>query len=283
MSWLSDIGDTLTSGVTGLWDGVTNGFSSVTGLFSGKTGSILGGLVSTAITGFALKKIMDSINNSNQASAASTATTTAPPPPDTGQNIQADANPQNKVPVVYGTAYVGGLLTEAVMSSDAKTMYYVFTLCEQTGTKLSDDLASAISFEEIYYNDQRIVFNSDGVTAQYTLDRGSNEDPSIAGLVQVYCYSGSTAAADQVEPTGYTILPVTTYSIVPGWDSSKTMSDLVFAVVKVSYNRDKGTTGMPRMTFKLQNTMTLPGDCMYDYMTNARYGAGIPVEDIYSE
>jgi hypothetical protein len=26
--------------------------------------------------------------------------------------------------------------------------------------------------------------------------------------------------------------------------------------------------------------MTLPGDCVFDYMTNTRYGAGIPKEEI---
>jgi hypothetical protein len=30
----------------------------------------------------------------------------------------------------------------------------------------------------------------------------------------------------------------------------------------------------------MKNTMTLPGDVLYDYMTNTRYGAGIPEAEI---
>jgi hypothetical protein len=36
------------------------------------------------------------------------------------------------------------------------------------------------------------------------------------------------------------------------------------------------------MRFKIQNSMTLPGDCIYDYMTNTRYGAGIDPAEINS-
>ena len=274
MSWLSDIGDAVSGSIGTAWSDATR---SVSGIFSGGGvggKSIWGGLISTAITGFALSKIANSISNSSQPKPT-------PTPPDTGVNIQLDPNPQAAIPVVYGTSYVSGILTDAVMSNDNTVMYYVLTLCEKTGTKISDNVASSIGFDEIYWNDQRIVFDADGITALYTLDRGSNQDPNISGLVKVYCYNNGSA--NQVAPTGYSITPVTAYSIIPDWNSNKTMSDLVFAVVKITYNKSKGTTNLPTMTFKLINSMTMPGDCMYDYMTNTRYGAGIPVEDIYSQ
>jgi hypothetical protein len=54
------------------------------------------------------------------------------------------------------------------------------------------------------------------------------------------------------------------------------MGDLVFAVVEVNFNRDKNITQAPQsMKFHISNTMNQPGDCLYDYMTNTRYGAGI--------
>lgn len=278
MSWLDDIGGAIGGAIGGVWDA---GKQAIGGIFGGGNrrgggSNILGSLISTAITGFALKKITDSINNSRPAP------TTTPPPPDTGVNIQIDPNPQAKVPVLYGTSYVNGILTDAIMSADNKTMYYVLTLCEKTGTKISDNATSEIEFNEIYYNDQRIVFNTDGITAQYTLDRNSNVDYGIQGLVQVYCFNGSSN--QPVVPTGYNnVLLVPAYQIIPGWDSNKVMNDLAFAIVKITYNRDRGTTGVPNMTFKLENSMRLPGDCMYDYMTNTRYGAGIPSEDIFVE
>jgi hypothetical protein len=35
------------------------------------------------------------------------------------------------------------------------------------------------------------------------------------------------------------------------------------------------------MTFVIENSMKLAGDCLYDLMTNTRYGAGINPEEIY--
>jgi len=56
----------------------------------------------------------------------------------------------------------------------------------------------------------------------------------------------------------------------------------VFVAIKMNYNKDKGLTRIPTFRFKLTNTMTMPGDCIYDYMTNTRYGAGIDATEIYS-
>jgi hypothetical protein len=53
------------------------------------------------------------------------------------------------------------------------------------------------------------------------------------------------------------------------------MSNLVFVIVRVDYNKDKNITGLGDLTFEIKNSMKLPGDCLYDYMTNTRYGAGI--------
>ena len=59
------------------------------------------------------------------------------------------------------------------------------------------------------------------------------------------------------------------------------MSDLVFAVIEITYNSSNGVTKAPSsVEFHVSNSMTMPGDCIYDYMTNTRYGAGIPVTEI---
>jgi hypothetical protein len=58
------------------------------------------------------------------------------------------------------------------------------------------------------------------------------------------------------------------------------MNDLIFAVVRVDYSREKNVTGIGNLIFHLQNSMYLPGDVMRDYMTNTRYGAGIATAEI---
>jgi hypothetical protein len=143
-------------------------------------------------------------------------------------------------------------------------------------------LASTFQFKNIFWDDNRIVFDSNGITAQYMTDRDGNVDRTIAGLVRVYCFAGN--GSTPVVPVGYTNPSLATaYSRVPGWTTNHTMSDLVFAVVQIDYNRDRGVTGLANMTFNIENSMTMPGDCLYDYMTNTRYGAGVDPEDIFDE
>ena len=58
------------------------------------------------------------------------------------------------------------------------------------------------------------------------------------------------------------------------------MNNLAFVLVSIVYNAEKNLTGLGNMQFKVTNTMKQPGDVLFDYMTNARYGAGIPEAEI---
>jgi hypothetical protein len=60
------------------------------------------------------------------------------------------------------------------------------------------------------------------------------------------------------------------------------MNELIFSVVRVEYSREKNVTGIGDLKFHIQNSMFLPGDVLYDYMTNTRYGAGIAQAEILS-
>lgn len=263
MSWFSDLVDTGRS----LFGGVSS--------FLGGS-SILGDLVKTAILGFTLNRVQASINNDQQASTTDTTTTTVV---DTGVRIQVQPSSDYKVPVLYGSATFGGAITDAWLTTDNKTMYYAITLCEKTGNLLSTSSASAFVFNDIYLNDSRVIFKTDGITVDYVIDREGNQDISARDIVKVYCYAGNSTTP--VVPEYYTngsLLPA--YSIMPNWNTDHTMTDTVFAIVQVEYNRDKGVTGLPNMMFTITNSMSLPGDCLYDYMTNTRYGAGIPSAEI---
>jgi hypothetical protein len=168
------------------------------------------------------------------------------------------------------------------MTNTNKTMYYCLTLSEKTGTKLSTGQATDYVFKDVYWNKQRMVFNSDGITVNYTVDAGGNIDRSLSNQVRVYCYKGSSTKP--TIPENYTNTATTAaYNIMPGWTSSTHfMSDLVFAIVRVDYNRDKNVTGIGDLLFHVESTMSLPGDVLYDYMTNSRYGAGIAAAEIYT-
>ena len=248
---------------------------SVVGYLGGN--SIGSQLAKTALLGFAMNQISKNVNKQNNLPQTSTT-----PEPDRGVRLQVNPDTNHKIPVVYGSAHLGGIITDAQISNNNLTMHYVITICEKTGTLLSDDSNSVFTFEDIYWNDQRIVFDIDGRTAAYTVDRDSNVDYSVAGQVKVYCYAGSSNSP--VLPDNYSssgLQPA--YSIVPNWTSAHTMNDLIFAVIRVDYNKEKGITQIPDIRFHITNSMTQPGDCLYDYMTNTRYGAGIDPTEIYSE
>lgn len=200
---------------------------------------------------------------------------------DTGTRLTLAPNPGNAIPVLYGSAWAPGILVDAQISNENKRMHYVYAISERTGTLLSDGTTSAFQFEDIYINDQRLVFKSDGITVNYSVDRDSNVDYSMQDLVKVYCYAGSSSLP--VAPEGYTLAaPAAAYTVVPTWTTNHAMSDLIFAVIEVNYNRERGVNSAPNsVKFHISNSMVMPGDCLYDYMTNERYGAGIPSEEIY--
>lgn len=200
---------------------------------------------------------------------------------DEGVRLQVDPDPEHAVPVVYGTATLGGAITDVQVVA-LNTLYAVFTICERTGVLLSNGQQSVITFDEVRLNDQRVIFKTGGQTVDFTVDRDGNIDNSADGLIEIRCFNNGSNSA--VIPTGFSGGNTqSAINFIPGWSSTNTMDQLVFAVVKITYNRDQGIAGIPEVSFRVSNTMKLPGDCIRDYMTNTRYGAAIPPQEIYSE
>lgn len=262
MSWLDDVVD---FGKTA--------FNFVTG------NSVGGSLARTALIGFALNKVNKSIQKSNDINIPDFSDNTSRTLVDIGQILQVDPDTEYRLPVLYGEATLGGVITDAWLTDNNQTMYFCVALAERTDTLLSTSSASTYVVNEVYYNDLRLVFDSNGTTVAYGIDREGNRDNSIDGLVEVYCFMGDSETP-QV-PSNYTNGSLAdAYDIMPHWDSAHQMEDSLFAIVKVTYSRENGVIGMPNMQFTITNSMRLPGDVLYDYMTNTRYGAGIPSSNI---
>lgn len=237
-----------------------------------KSDSIGSSLAKTAILGFVLNKLSKSALKDNQSGTENI---------DAGVRLQIAPNAESKIPVLYGSAFFGGNINDAAMTNANKTMWYSLALSETTGTKYSSGGPTEYTFENVYWNDQRIIFESDGVTVSYTVDRSGTIDRSLSGLVKVYLYAGDTSSASQQAVDGYSITAANAYDLFPNWTSSThVMEDLVFALVRVDYNREKNVTGIGNMLFHVTSNMYAPGDVFYDYMTNTRYGAGIDSAEI---
>jgi hypothetical protein len=260
MSWLDDIVD---FGSTALnWLGGN---------------SIAGNLAKTAILGYGLNQVTKSINQDN-------ATKNKTSQPDPGVRLQVDPDPQHKIPVVYGQAFLGGIVTDAYLVNNNSRMIYVLTICEKTGNlNLGAGAASVITFKDIYVNDERVIFKGDGLTIDYTVDRTGTRNDTLSGLVSIIPFNGGSNSPTlpyNYATTGSNILPA--YDWIPDWTSNYTMDDLVFAIVVVDYNKEKNSTQLPKIEFQLSNSMSLPGDCLYDMLTNVRYGAGIDPTEVFS-
>jgi hypothetical protein len=207
---------------------------------------------------------------------------------DPGARQMLSAATNHKIPVIYGSSFIGGAITDGQLVNDNKTMWLCLTISERTGALFSTGQPSAYTFNQCFRNSDRVYFKTDGITVDYTEDADGNTDNSISGLVKIYMYAGSGAAERQIAPDAASVVggaipslsAVNAWSVFPNWTSSNNMSDLVFALVRVDYNRDKNLTSIGDYQFKLTNSMTLGGDCLFDYATNTRYGAGIRLAEI---
>lgn len=231
--------------------------------------SIGGSLARTALLGFANKKINDMIVKENEASTTKR---------DMGVREQVDPDTEHAIPVVYGNAYLEGVVTDAQLTDDKKTMWYCLTLSEKTGN-LINGTPSVITFQELYWNGARVEFKSDGITLRALVDDDGEVLDNWEDKIKIYPFNnGSTS------PTTFTTQSTgniaAAYALFPEWTSAHTMDNLVFCLVKVTYDGVERLTGLGDLRFRLNNTMKEPGDVLYDYMTNTRYGAGIPQEEM---
>lgn len=259
-------------------DSIVDVGKSVLGFFT-SSGGLGENIVKTILTGYALNKVSKDVNKgqSNLGGSTTSSSQVSVPNKDPGSRIQIPASTDNRVPVVYGKAFLGGQIIDVRMSPDHKTMWFALAICEVTGNTISGQ-PSVITFDNVYYNGNKIKFKSDGITAEYMTDPDGNADRSIKDLVKVYLYNNGSNSPTL--PAGVSGTTSPAYNVMPGWTSSMSMSNLVFAVVKITYSREKNITGLPNIQFVVKNSMTQPGDCLYDYMTNTRYGAGIPATEI---
>lgn len=245
----------------------------------GTAAVVVGALVATGAAYITSRIINGNPNKGNNSSPGSQ-----------GGRVQVPPATNNKIPVLYGNAYVNGTITDArLKSTDQKindTMYYCIVLSETC-----NNVSAAYVVDNVYWNDLRLTAVDATTNAHKVKDGrktvdGPGEDfidtnfiVDNKSLVELRVYAGSTAAADQIYPAQSTGNTTPAYTFWAGndgsWDSTYKMDGLVFAIVKVTYNGEKGFTGLPNMTFQLNNNISNPADVWYDYMTGQRYGANI--------
>lgn len=204
-------------------------------------------------------------------------------PQDSGTRQQVPPSSVNAIPIVYGDAYLGGTFVDAVLTTDQKTMYYVVAVsCISPNGQFSFDTT------KMYYGDRLITFDGTDATKVVSLtDEAGNVDTKISGNLYINLYKSNVAGS--ITPINGSAAPS---SVMGGadidvdlrWPSSgRQMNGLAFAIIKLNYNQDAGTTSLSPITFAAQHYLNStgvakPGDVWYDYITNVQYGGAVGVD-----
>lgn len=200
-----------------------------------------------------------------------------------GARIQLPPATDNKIPVVYGSAFMSGPITDAKITFDQQTMYYVIALAEVCDTTAG----SFYSFGNIYYDGKLVTFDSIDPAKVVSLTTNTNPaqvDTKMNGYLYIYLFPNGSS--DGVTPLAGSNTPLTgpqimsDVNIMNPWTNSNLMTNCAYAIVKVIYNTDAATTGLGGLTVQLQNNLDKPGAAIKDYMLNTRYGCAIPADRI---
>ncbi len=207
----------------------------------------------------------------------------------TGSRVQLPPATNNNLPVVYGTAFVGGSITDAKISTDLQTMWYVISIAEVTNT-MPGDTPDTITFDQLYYDGKLATLSGASVTSLSTNTAGGAEiDTKINGNLFIYTFPNGSFSGTNTG--GLSAIDIMSDAAIPSdqrWNQgiytasgqSAAMTNTAFVIVKVIYNQDAGTTSLGAVTAKITNSRTKPGDCIKDYLLSDRYGCAVPLAGI---
>ena len=202
---------------------------------------------------------------------------------DNGVRQQVPPSSTNSIPVVYGDAYMGGSFIDAVLSTDAKTMYYVLVI-----SHISPNGQFSYDLTDMYWGDRKITLDGTDQTKVVSLTDGAgNVDTKIDGNLYIGLYTSSqsgiiSSANGSSSPSVFMGGEDIPFEL--RWPSSgRQMNGLAFAIVKMNYNREAETTNMQTLTYHVSHYLNgqgcaKQGDVWYDYITNEQYGAAMPTD-----
>jgi hypothetical protein len=230
--------------------------------------------IAAQVIGFAISMVASSIiskifapNNPNNSQLAQ-------PNPGNPQQLPPAGN--NLMPIVYGTAYVGGVITDLTISQDNQDIYWVLALSEVTNTE-HGGTPDTITFGNVYWGGKLCVFGS-GAQVTGLLDESTGVTEDITGYMDIYLYKNGSNQPANTSTSAITVLQNS--NLVYQWDNTKLMSNSAFAIIHVKYNSSKNLTGLSQTRFQITNSRTSTGDCFLDYLSSTRYGAAIPLSQI---
>lgn len=196
--------------------------------------------------------------------------------PNPGNRQQLPPAGSNKLPIVYGQAYVGGVITDMTISENNQDIYWVLALSEVTNTE-SGGTPDTITFGNVYWGGKKVIFGT-GAAVTGLQDESTGEIQDVTGNMDIWLYKNGSNNPANTSTAAYTVLSAS--GLIYTWDSSKLMSNCAFAIIHIRYSQSKNLTGLQQTRFEITNSRSAPGDCFLDYLTSTRYGAAIPLASI---
>jgi hypothetical protein len=203
---------------------------------------------------------------------------------DMGVREQVPPSGVNAIPVVYGSAYMGGTFVDAVLANLQRKMYYVLAV-----SSISPNGQFTFDQSDMWFGDQKIVFDSGSgyepgkVVA--LIDQAGNSNTKVSGNLFIYLFTSNEAGViTPINSSGSlpsSIMGGTDIPVAQRWPSTgRQMNGLAFAIVVMNYNREANTTNLSPITFHVSHTLNStgvakPGDVWYDYMTSKTYGGAV--------
>lgn len=201
--------------------------------------------------------------------------------PNPGNRQQIPPATDNKLPIIYGSSYVGGIVVDLSITNNNQQLYYVMALSEVTNSEYGNT-GDIFSFGDVYWGGKKVIFSTTvGETYKVTglLDESTGiTDTTVAGLMEFYFYRNGSSTPTNSSLSAITVMSDT--NLAYKWDATKLMSDCAFVILKLTYSANANITGLQQTKFQINNPRSLPGDCLLDYLRSTRYGAALPLASI---
>ncbi len=181
------------------------------------------------------------------------------------------------IPVVYGERKIGGTRVFVETSgTDNEFLYIALVLCE----------GEIESVDKIYIDDKEVTWS--GTLADDTLRTVGSSDGNFykdsTSLISVKCHYGTDSQA-QCDLLG----------TLTNWTTNHRLRGLAYISLKIKWNQD-AFAGLPNIKALIKGKKVVaynsssvaqtaahsdnPAWCLLDYLTNERYGKGIPIANI---
>jgi len=228
---------------------------------------------------------------------------------DQGDRAQVEPSTLNKVPRIYGNVTTSGVITDAV-KNNANSLIYCLTISETNAdgfdlANIGGIIQPGWKMSNVYRDNDKLLFSAfsgdehDVITLN-NLEDNTNVSISGTNAISVYAWAGNAHANAQIFPSyglsgPDSIYRQNAYDIMPGWTSSNTMEDLVFAIVQVNRLESANANITNYGTFRFdveplgKQPTNISGDhqrlynpayALWDYLTDDRYGCGLANADI---